>query len=105
MDLRVVADNDGHRLAGDGVDVALVNQFLQHLSTRNFAAATRRANAYDLLCFGRFCAERGLSVAALSATDVFDWLEWQGRPIRDVAARQAATVVACGRSPARRRRR
>ena len=51
MDLCVVADNDGHRLAGDGVDVALVNQFLEHLSTRNFAAATRRAYAYDLLCF------------------------------------------------------
>jgi len=93
MDLCVVADNDGHRLAGDGVDVALVNQFLEHLSTRNFAAATRRAYAYDLLCFERFCAERGLSVTALSATDVFDWLEWQGRPVRDVAARRTATVV------------
>ena len=56
MRLRVEATEAGHRLAGDGLDVGLVNRFLEHLSARNFAVATRRAYAYDLLIFARFCA-------------------------------------------------
>jgi len=39
MRLRVEATAAGHRLAGDGVDVALMDRFLEHLSARNFAAA------------------------------------------------------------------
>lgn len=77
MRLRVEQTEAGHRLAGDGVDVELVNRFLAHLSVRNFATATRRAYAYDLLIFGRFCAERGLSLAVLTPTNVFDYLDWQ----------------------------
>jgi integrase/recombinase XerC len=76
--LRVEATEAGCRLAGDGLDVVLVNRFLEHLSARNFAVATRRAYAYDLLIFARFCAERGLSVATLTASEVFDFLDWQG---------------------------
>jgi site-specific recombinase XerD len=79
MLLRVDRTEDGHRLAGEGVDVELVNRFLTHLAVRNFAAATLRAYAYDLLIFGRFCAERDLSVATLMPTEVFDYLDWQGR--------------------------
>ncbi len=61
MRLRVEVAAAGHRLVGDGPDVELVNRFLEHLSTRRFAAATRRAYACDLLIFVRFYAERGLS--------------------------------------------
>jgi integrase/recombinase XerC len=59
MRLRVEATAAGHRLAGDGVDIAVVNRFLEHLSVRNFAVATRRAYAYDLLVFARSVPSAG----------------------------------------------
>ena len=80
MDLHVRATVDGPRLVGDGPDVEVANRFLKHLTVRNFAAATRRAYAYDLLNFLRFCAERSLPLAAVSAMDLFDYLDWQSRP-------------------------
>jgi hypothetical protein len=67
MRLRVEATAASHRLAGEGPDVVLVNRFLEHLSVRNFAAATRRAYAYDLLIFSRFCVQRDLSVEGVDA--------------------------------------
>ncbi len=45
MRLQVEGTADGARLVGDGDDVGLVNRFLEHLTVRNFAAATRRAYA------------------------------------------------------------
>jgi integrase/recombinase XerC len=93
MRLRVEATEAGHRLAGDGLDVGLVNRFLEHLSARNFAVATRRAYAYDLLIFARFCTQRGLSVATLTPSEVFDFLDWQSaRRPRD-EEQWARTVV------------
>jgi integrase/recombinase XerC len=93
MRLQVEATEAGHRLVGDGVDVELINRFLNHLSTRNFATATRRAYAYDLLIFIRFCAERGLSIGVLTPTDVFDFLDWQGGPRRPSGDERTRTVV------------
>jgi len=55
---------------------------LAHLGTRNFSAATRRAYAYDLLNFLRFLVEQGVRLAAVRATDLFDYLDWQGQPPR-----------------------
>jgi len=63
MGLHVEAGAEGHRLVGPGGDVELVNRFLAHLSVRNLAAATRRAYAFDLLSFLRFCDETGLTLA------------------------------------------
>jgi integrase/recombinase XerC len=80
MELRVVADAAGHRLVGPGDDVEQGNRFLAHLAGRNFAAATGRAYAYDLLSFLRFCTETGLTLAEISPTDVFDYLGWKFRP-------------------------
>jgi integrase/recombinase XerC len=77
MELRVEADADGHRMVGAGGDVELVNRFLAHLVDRNFALATRRAYAYDLLSFLRFCDETGLALAGVGPTDVFDYLGWR----------------------------
>jgi site-specific recombinase XerD len=70
-------------------DVELVNRFLAHLGTRNFAVATRRAYAYDLLNFLRFLAENGATLVGVRPMDLFDYLDWQGQ------SRQAAgeTVV------------
>ncbi|CAN5609733.1 hypothetical protein BH24ACT15_BH24ACT15_36170 [soil metagenome] len=47
-ELRVIATPLGHRLAGDGEDLAAVNAFLEHLGVRNFSAATVRA--YAMTC-------------------------------------------------------
>ena len=80
MELRVVADAAGHRLVGPGGDVEQVNRFLAHLAGRNFAAATVRAYAFDLLSFLRFCTETGLTLAGICPTDVFDYLGWTFRP-------------------------
>jgi site-specific recombinase XerD len=90
MDLRVVVGGEGHRLAGGWPDVELANRFLEHLSVRNFAAATRRAYAYDLLNFARFCVERRIGVAGVVGTDLFDYLQWQQQPRRSAGA---GTVV------------
>ena len=76
MGLRVEAAAGGHRLVGSGGDVELVNRFLAHLSVRNLSAATRRAYAFDLLSFLRFCEETGLTLAGVGPTDVFDYLGW-----------------------------
>ena len=59
--VRVVLAGAGHRLAGGGAadDVAFANRFLDHLAARQFAAATIRAYAYDLLNFLRSLAGRG----------------------------------------------
>jgi hypothetical protein len=43
MRVRVGVTEAGHRLAGDGVDVALVNRFLEHLSGTYCAMALRLA--------------------------------------------------------------
>lgn len=98
--LRVVATSSGHRLSGDGADVEVVNAFLGHLVVRNFSPATVRAYAYDLLIFMRFLSDRGMRLAEVSSTDVFDWLDWQSRPkgrgervVRISAARGAAPAT------------
>jgi len=100
--LRVVAAADGHRLVGSGVDVELVNRFLTHLAGRNFAAATRRAYAYDVLSFIRFCDETDLTLVEVCPTDVFDYLGWPPR------ATAGKVVVRLGRvetAPATKNRR
>jgi hypothetical protein len=47
------------------------------LAGRSFAAAKIRAYAYDVLCFARFCQERGLRLADVVPSDLFDWVGWQ----------------------------
>src|SRR5215204_1459075 len=79
MTLRVEPAADGHRLVGPGGDVELANRFLAHLAGRNFAAATRRAYAYDVLSFLRFCDEARLALVEVGPTDVFDYLGWRPR--------------------------
>jgi integrase/recombinase XerC len=82
-DLRVVLAGAGHRLAGGGGaagDVAFANRFLDHLAARQFATATIRAYAYDLVNFLRFLAGRGSGLAGVVPADLFGYLEWQARP-------------------------
>lgn len=75
-----VRTNDGqHRLDGDWPDLQVANDFLDHLRVRAFSPATRRAYAFDLLNFGRFLQEQQLALVAVTAMDVFGWIDWQSR--------------------------
>src|SRR6185503_45650 len=87
MGLRVASEEDVFVLAGDVAtgqrdDVAIVNRFLAHLTGRNFARATRRAYAYDVLNFLRFLAGQGVGLAEVRPIDLFDYLDWQTQPKR-----------------------
>lgn len=105
MVMKVVRTESGHRLDGDGGDLELANRFLAHLVARRFSPATVRAYAFDLLSFLRFCSEAGLSMAELVPTDVFDYLDWLGRPV-PVAGRQVVPITAGrGAAPATANRR
>jgi integrase/recombinase XerC len=75
----------GHRLVGSWAGVGAANAFLAHLECRAFSPATVRAYAFDLVNFARFLGERGIEVAGVVPTDVFDWIDWQSvrRPGRD----------------------
>lgn len=86
--MRVVHGDDGHRLDGPGEDIALANQFLAHLATRQFAKATVRTYAFHLLGFLRFCEERELSLCQVHPPDLFDFLDWMGQ-----RRRSSGTVV------------
>ncbi len=85
MELHVTRTDDGPRLqrsdSNDDVDVDVANRFLTHLAARAFSPATVRAYAFDVLNFLRFCAIRELTLAGVQAVDLFDYLDWQARPV------------------------
>lgn len=78
-----------HRLVGDGSLVEFANGWLGHLEARQFSPGTVRSYAFDLLCLARFFDDAGIDWREATATDFFDWLEWQSRP----AATKGQTVV------------
>jgi integrase/recombinase XerC len=93
-------DGAGWRVEGWWPDAGLANRFLAHLAARAFSPATVRAYAYDLVNFGRFCVERGVSIPDAAPTDFFDYLGWQSglRPARGervvrLAARRPAPAT------------
>lgn len=98
MGLKVVVAGGGHRLGGGGPIDDLANRYLAHLATRNFSPGTVRGYAFDLLNSDRFLAERRLTAAAVTASDLFDWLEWQSR--RPPAGKVARLDAARGPAPA-----
>jgi len=77
-----------------------VNRFLRHLAVRDFAVATVRAYAYDLLNLLRFLSERRLRVVEVGAADVFDYLEWQRQPVSSVGRRVVRLTARSGAAPA-----
>lgn len=103
--MTVVATEDGHRLDGDGEDVELANRFLDHLAARSFSPATVRAYAFDTLSFLRFCAEAGIGIVDVVPTDIFDYLDWLGRPRSAAGRRVVAIGAARGAAPATANRR
>lgn len=80
MVLTVSTNHQQHRLSGDWPDLDAANAFLDHLRVRAFSPATRRAYAFDLLNFGRFCQEQQLPLVTVTAMDVFAWVDWQNQP-------------------------
>jgi site-specific recombinase XerD len=100
----VVARRDGAGWHLEGSwrdqDVEVANRFLAHLTTRAFSPATVRAYAYDLVNFGRFCAERGVGIADAVATDFFDYLDWQAQPKPSAGAKVMRLADRRGPAPA-----
>ena len=80
MVLAVRTTSGQHRPFGDWLDLEVSNDFLDHLRVRGFSPATRRAYAFDLLNFGRFLQDRELALVAVTAMDVFGWVDWQNQP-------------------------
>jgi integrase/recombinase XerC len=105
MALTVVRTDAGHRLEGTGDDVVLANRFLDHLTARGFAPATVRAYAFDALSFLRFCAERDLELGEVVPTDLFDYLDWLGRPRPTAGQRVVPIGTRHGAAPATANRR
>ncbi len=79
MDLVVVRTPDGHRLVGAGPITEIANAYLNHLCARGYAPGTLRGYAFDLLNFGRFLGERGVTMVEVVPSDLFDYLDWQQR--------------------------
>jgi integrase/recombinase XerC len=80
MVLTVSTREGQHQLVGDWPELEVANAFLDHLRVRGFSPATRRAYAFDLLNFGRFLLQLGRPLHAVSAMDVFAWVDWQNQP-------------------------
>lgn len=105
MGVRVVGVGGGHRLVGDGPVTEIANRWLEHLESRNFAAATVRGYAFDVLNFGRFLSERSVLLGDVGAQDVFDWVEWQARPSATRGRRVVSLAAKRGPAPATMNRR
>lgn len=104
MKLAVVRSETAHCLEGDSPLVEIANRFLAHLEIRCFAPATIRGYAYDLVNFGRFLAEKKLSLTEIVPTDLFDYLDWQSRP-RPTNAKVVRLAEPRGPAPATMNRR
>ncbi len=105
MVVSVVRAGETHRLAGDGGLVGIGNRWLAHLEARNYSAATVRGYAFDVVSLARFCDECGVRWDELVPSDVFDWLEWQGRPASTAGERVVRIAAARGAAPATMNRR
>ena len=84
MSVRVVHQDQGHRLAEAGAIGEAVNAFLTHLAARRFSASTVRGYAYDLANFSAFLVERALQLGEVVPGDLFDYLDWQAQSRRPV---------------------
>jgi site-specific recombinase XerD len=95
----------GHRLVGDGPLTVLANRWLAHLEARCFSPATVRGYAFDLLNLSRFFEEKGVGMSDVGATDFFEWLDWQARPVPSSGRRVVRLSERRGASPATMNRR
>ena len=94
-----------HRLVGDAGLVGIGNRWLAHLEARNYSAATVRGYAFDVVSLVRFLDEAGVRWDELMPSDVFDWLEWQGRPVLTAGERVVRIGAVRGAAPATMNRR
>jgi integrase/recombinase XerC len=105
MDLKVVRSEGSHRLTGGGPVDELANGYLAHLVSRGFSPGTVRGYAFDLLNFGRFLAERKAAAGDVVATDLFDYLAWQGKAKPRAGAKVVRLTAGRGAAPATMNRR
>ena len=87
MTVRVRTSSEGYAIDGPWEGCAAANAFLVHLVGRGFSAATVRAYAFDVLNLARFLLDRDLAVAAVTAVEVFEWIEGRRYLGLDVLAR------------------
>ncbi len=105
MDVRVVVEEGGHRLRGDGRISEVANAYLAQLQARGFAPGTVRGYAFDLLNFSRFLTDRGIGAEEVVPSDLFDWLDWQARSVRRATGKVVRLHERTGPSPATMNRR
>jgi site-specific recombinase XerD len=74
-DLRVEQRGQGWVLTGrDSEEVRLVNDYLEYLADRNYAAGTRRSYAFDLLAFARWLTAYEIVLEAVGADALLRFL-------------------------------
>jgi len=100
MALSVARSGGAHRLSGVGPLTEVGNRYLAHLDARGYSPGTVRAYAFDLLNFSRFLVERGAEVGDVVAMDLFDYLDWQARPVAPSSARVVRLASRRGSAPA-----
>ena len=105
MAVSVTRAGGTHRLDGDDGLVEIGNRWLDHLEARNYSAATVRGYAFDLLSLSRFLDEVRICWDELVPSDVFDWLEWQARPVSRAGERVVSIGAARGAAPSTMNRR
>jgi site-specific recombinase XerD len=72
-ELSVVGEGDRWRLVGDA-DVALINDYLDYLTDRNYSPRTVRAYAFDLLHFARWLLNEGGELDAVGTETLLAYL-------------------------------
>ena len=105
MAVRVARVDGVHRLVGDVPLVEVGNGWLAHLEARNYSAATVRGYAFDVVSLARFLEGAGIGWTEVVPSDVFDWLEWQGRPVSTAGERVVRLGAGRGAAPSTMNRR
>lgn len=104
MAVSVERSGTSHRLVGESQAVDAPNRFLAHLEARRYSPATVRAYAFDLLNFVRFLDDQRLKLTDIRPTDLFDYLDWQGRAGRS-SGQKVVRLARPGVAPATMNRR
>ncbi|MFV0307844.1 MAG: tyrosine-type recombinase/integrase, partial [Desertimonas sp.] len=105
MAVTVTRVDGTHQLDGGSGVVGIGNRWLVHLEARNRSPATVRGYALDLVSLGRFLEHARIDWTELVPADVFDWLEWQARPVSSARERVVAIGKAHGAAPSTMNRR
>lgn len=105
MGITVARTPEGYRLAGEPNFCQVANRYLSHLEARVFSPATVRSYAFDLLNFGRYLKERELRLGEVAPSDLFDYLDWQGKRVKSAPEEKVVRLATHTVAPATMNRR